>query len=110
MDTKYRGIVLSDRYGGYNISDRRPQVYWAHLKRDIQVLIDAGGEAKDVGEKLMACLHKVFGHWHDDCRGQIGRVALTRRINNDARSPMWQRLQTGQNSGHGPTRIVSRSV
>ena len=110
LGTKYRGIVISDRYGGYNIYDRRRQICWAHLKRDIQALIDAGGEAKDVGEKLMACLHKVFGHWHDYCCGKIGRIALTRRINNDARSPMWQTLQTGLHSGHGPTRALCRDL
>lgn len=106
LGPRYRGVIGTDRYCGYNAYGHLRQICWAHLKRDIQALIDAGGKAKIIGKRLMVSLQKVFDHWHDYRAGRIGRIALRRRIDNDARMPMWKVLPEGIKFPQGPTHAL----
>ena len=47
----FAGAVITDRYAGYNAFNGCRQVYWAHLKRDFQSLIDAGGDGAIIGHR-----------------------------------------------------------
>jgi hypothetical protein len=59
------GILCSDRWSAYGRwAVQRRQVCWAHLKRDVQKLVDRGGEAKGYGEKGLAAVHILFHEWH----------------------------------------------
>lgn len=106
LGPKYGGVVSSDRYGGYNAYDRLRQICWAHLKRDFQALVDAGGEAATIGRRLLYYQQKVFEHWHDYREGKISRIALKRRIDRDVWAHMWQPLKSGRETGHWPTRAA----
>src|SRR3954466_12896093 len=46
-----RKVVISDRFKSYTWIKRR-QFCWAHLRRDFQAMIDRGGEAGAVGQRL----------------------------------------------------------
>ena len=60
----YRRVVTPDRYRVY---ENRPpssrQVCWAHLQRDFQAMIDRGGEAKGIGDDLLALGEGLSRQW-----------------------------------------------
>jgi len=61
----YAGVVGSDRYSGYAwLDDTCRQVCWAHLKRDLQGLVDRGGAAATVGTPALALVYDLFAVWH----------------------------------------------
>jgi transposase len=110
LGSTYRGVVSSDRYGGYHAYNRHRQICWAHLKRDFQALVDAGGEAQAVGQQLLTYLQLVFSHWHDYLGGKISRAALKRRIDRNVRGSMWQTIKAGREASCGPTRALCRDL
>lgn len=75
----FSGIVTSDRYGAYDWIDRQ-QLCWAHLLRDFQSLIDAGGKAKTLGRRLQGHAQRLFHHWHRYRDGKITRQTLQRHL------------------------------
>ena len=73
----YTGVVGSDRYSGYAWLDETcRQVCWAHLKRDLQALVDRGGGAKEVGTAALALVHDLFAVWHQFRDGALDRAGL----------------------------------
>jgi transposase len=89
----FAGVVTSDRYGGYDWIERR-QLCWAHLKRDFQSLVDAGGKAESLGRKLLDLTGKLFHHWHRQRDGTVTRATMRRRL----RSlwwPVYEALEEG---------------
>src|SRR3954468_16659317 len=63
LGTAARKVVICDRFKSYTWVKRR-QFCWAHLRRDFQVMIDRGGEAGEVGQRLMAHSDALFEWWH----------------------------------------------
>ena len=73
----YRGIVNSDRWSGYNwILLHLRQICWAHLKRDFKKIAERGGEAKIIGEGLLACAKELFRLWHRVRDGTLKRSSF----------------------------------
>ena len=52
------------------------QVCWAHLKRDLQGLVDRGDAAKEVGTAALALVHDLFATWHQYRDGPLDRAGL----------------------------------
>jgi len=76
----YKGIVHCDRAKMY-WQAKRLQWCWAHLKRDIQALIDhPDRQVKRLGQDLMRQVKLLFGHWHDLRSQRISRRAFRRRM------------------------------
>jgi len=74
----YRGVLGSDRYAGYAWLDVAwRQVCWAHLLRDLQGLVDRGGEAQAVGTAALALVHDLFTIWHRYRAGALDRAGLS---------------------------------
>jgi transposase len=65
--------VGSDRWSGYNWLDPR-QLWWAHLKRDFQALVERGGESERIGRALLEQVEKMFGLWHRVRDGTLSRA------------------------------------
>jgi transposase len=81
------GFVCSDRWSAYGrLSPFCRQVCWAHLKRDFQKLVDRGGEAARLGEKLQRLAERVFEEWHRFRGGGSDRRALQERLDGPARA------------------------
>ena len=76
----FAGVVVSDRYAGDNAFNNRRQVCWAHLKRDFQSLIDAGGDGAIIGGRLMESLKEMFHLWHLYRAGRIRHDTLRKKI------------------------------
>jgi transposase len=68
-------VIVSDRFPTYARAPNR-QICWAHLRRDLQSMIDraAGGEA--VGAKLLHFSGMVFAWWRRHEAGSIHRQTL----------------------------------
>jgi transposase len=64
IGTQYPGIVVSDRWNGYNHLDpERRQVCWSHLQRDFRRHADGLGEQKTFGEQCVPLTKHVFAAW-----------------------------------------------
>jgi len=100
----FRGVITTDRYGGYNDYPRR-QVCWAHLLRDFQALIDAGGAGKRIGLRLRDIGWALFHHWRRARDGTVTRETMRRNVRR-LMQPMWDALEDGQRCRHAPTEAV----
>jgi transposase len=81
LGEEFAGIVGSDRWSVYSQfpAERRALCY-AHLKRDLQALVDRGGEAESIGRWGLAELARLFGLWHRFRAGELDRNVLQRRL------------------------------
>ena len=78
---KVEGIVHTDRWRVYDIIDAEMrQLCHAHLRRDMQALIDLGPATKAIGESLLAVSDQMFALWHQFVDGKIDRAALLRAM------------------------------
>ena len=74
-------IVISDRFPGYEwIELESRQIYWAHLRRDFQAMIDRDGDGEDVGRELLWQSDKLFEYWHKVRDGTIRRSTFLQAI------------------------------
>jgi len=70
----YEGRVISDRWSGYTwISPQRRQLCWAHIKRDFEKLVEAGGELGAIGMALQVRRKRLFKWWHRVRDGTLQR-------------------------------------
>lgn len=82
------GLLSSDRWGVYNrVPPERRQVCWAHLKRDFQKIVDAGGPSALVGREGRKIVKKVFAAWHAFQDGHDTRTQLQAKL-----APVMHRL------------------
>jgi transposase len=66
--------LLGERFWGWLVTDRwsaytwyptwRRQGCWAHLRRDIEAMIDRGGRSREIGEAWRAQAQQMFHWWH----------------------------------------------
>ena len=60
----FAGIVVSDRWPGYeHLDPRQRQVCWSHLQRDFRRHSEGLAEQKSFGEQGLALTGRVFGAW-----------------------------------------------
>lgn len=76
-----KGVVVSDRLHAYDhVPLWQRQLCWAHVKRNLQKLVERGGQAKVVGQRLLDIQHEVFELWHLFRGGGCTREQLAQRI------------------------------
>jgi len=64
-------IIISDRFPGYEwIGLKSRQICWAHLRRDMQAMIDRDGDGAEVGRRLLWQSDKLFEAWHSVQRSE----------------------------------------
>lgn len=64
IGTSYPGIVISDRWNGYeHLDPERRQVCWSHIRRDFRRHADGLGEQKTFGEQGFELTGRVFAAW-----------------------------------------------
>ena len=81
IGTQYPGIVVSDRWNGYNHLDpERRQVCWSHLQRDFRRHADGLGEQKTFGEKCVPLTKQVFAAWRSYQHDHHDRARLQAEI------------------------------
>jgi len=76
-----RCTICSDRFVAYEKYPlQRRALCWAHLRRDFQRCVDRGGASVAIGEQGLEICREVFGQWRRFGVGEMGRVALKRRM------------------------------
>src|SRR3954451_22692687 len=75
LGTDARKVVISDRFKSYGWIRRR-QFCWAHLRRDFRAMIDRGGEAGEVGRRLLDHSDALFRWWHRVRDGTLARSSF----------------------------------
>jgi transposase len=74
-------IVISDRFPGYEwIELKSRQICWAHLRRDMQAMIDRDGDGAEVGRRLLWQSNKLFEAWHKVRDGTIRRSTFLQTV------------------------------
>lgn len=74
---KFSGILHSDRWGPYKLfSPENRQLCHSHLRRDLQAIIDAGGEMAEMAKKMLALSDEMFAIWHSFERDELDVQAL----------------------------------
>jgi transposase len=65
LGTQAGSIAVSDRLSSYDwIAGTSRQVCWSHLRRDFQAMIDRGGTAQPIGQRLLRLSNRLFRWWH----------------------------------------------
>jgi len=73
----FAGVVTADRFSAYAaVPDERRQFCWAHLLRDFQAMIDRGGEAERIGQRLKDTGRELIHHWNRLRREEIVRTTF----------------------------------
>src|SRR4051795_3423733 len=108
LGTEARKVVISDRFKSYNWIKRR-QYCWAHVDRDLQAMIDRGGEAAEVGRRLLGHSERLFDWWHRVRDGTMAR-AILRSYVAYLRFPFRADLHRGLNSGCARTAGTCREL
>ena len=76
-----RPIVISDRFPGYEwIGLKSRQICWAHLRRDMQAMIDRDGDGVEVGRRLLWQSGKLFEAWRKVRDGTIRRSTFLQTV------------------------------
>lgn len=98
------GIITSDRYSAYHaVPSERRQLCWAHLKRDFQALVDAGGEAGRAGEDLLVMSGVLFEAWYKVRDGTRTRRWLQKQIEELIRAEVQESLRQGAACSPAPS-------
>ena len=56
----FRGVLVSDRWGGYNFFRGVRQICWAHLKRDFKAISEVRGAMGTIGQELYGVAQKIL--------------------------------------------------
>jgi len=77
----FAGTLVSDRWSAYSFIDAaRRQLCWAHLLRDFEWIAEFGGEAKAIGQSLVAETRLLFTWWHELKEGGLTRSGFQERM------------------------------
>lgn len=68
-------VIVSDRFPTYARAPNR-QICWAHLRRDLQAMIDRGCGGESVGGRLLHLSGLIFAWWKRLQAGSIHRQTL----------------------------------
>lgn len=90
------GMITSDRWSAYScVPGQRRQICWAHLKRDFQSMVDAGGAVAAVGEGLLEVTEDLFESWYEARDGTRTRRWLCKQIEGRIRPTTQEPLRRG---------------
>jgi transposase len=74
-------IVISDRFPAYEwIGLGSRQICWAHLRRDMQAMIDRDGDGAEIGRRLLWQSDKLFEAWHKARDGTIRQSTFLQTV------------------------------
>ncbi len=104
------GIVGSDRWSVYQqLAVDRWQVCWAHLRRDLQAMVDRDNAGSAIGEELLFLSAVLFSWWHRVRDGTLARSTFRRYIA-DVRRDVRALLEQGSACGCAKTAATCREL
>jgi transposase len=106
----FTGIMVTDRFSAYTwYPVRWRQLCWAHLLRDLEAMIERGGNSKAVGEALRSHARQMFHWWHRVRDGTLKRSSF-RSYMSPLRQEVERLLQAGSRCGVPKTEGVCRDI
>ena len=110
LGARFWGGLVTDRWSAYTWYPvwRRP-VCWAHLRRDIDAMIERGGRSRELGEGLRTQAHQMF-HWWPRVRDGTLAHASFRTYMRPLRQEVERLLEAGQTGGVPKTAGVCREI
>jgi transposase len=103
IGTTYSGIVISDRWNGFeHLDPQRRQACWSHIKRDFRRHADGLGEQRTFGEHGVMLTRRVFAAWRafqhehhdrDQLRSEIAPIQTALRELLEQASPKSRRTR-----------------
>ena len=77
----FAGVLHRDRWRPYEaLVAATHQLCWAHLRRDFQAMLEAGGETGVQGAMLLLASDRAFAWWRRLLDGEVSRVGLARAM------------------------------
>lgn len=105
----FGGVLHSDRWGPYKrYAEAMRQLCHAHLRRDMQALIDRGGPIGEIGRRLLALSNTMFSIWHRFEAKAIDSIALQSEMAPVQAS--WQSEATALAACTGKGRALGKSM
>lgn len=95
----FAGVLVSDRWGGYNFYSGVRQWCWAHLRRDFTAFSEYKGKAGAIGEALLDKTDQMFQWWHRVRDGTLKRSTF-RQYMWRLRAELEALLREGTRCGH----------
>ena len=81
LGREFAGTIVTDRWASYHRhSRRRRQICWAHLKRNLQELVDRGRPAARVGDAGLRAVADVFDAYDEHRAKGTSLATLSRRL------------------------------
>lgn len=72
----FGGVLVSDRWSGYNFYSGIRQWCWAHLRRDFTAFSEYTGTAGEIGKALLDNCDQMFQWWHRVRDGTLKRTTF----------------------------------
>jgi transposase len=111
--------LLGGRFWGWLVTDRwsadnwypswRRQLCWAHLRRDIEAMIERGGRSAEIGEALRGQVHRMFHDWHRVRDGTLSHTSFGVYMR-PIRHEVERLLEAGQTCGVPKTEGTCRDI
>lgn len=77
---RFKGILVTDRWGPYRVHKGLRQFCWAHLLRDFVGFSELNGKAGKIGQQLVDKTLKMFKWWHRVRDGTMSRKRFQRKM------------------------------
>ena len=79
LGENYDRVLTSDRWTAYTWIKRR-QLCWAHLRRDLQAMIDRENCGSEIGKSLLERSDQLFHWWHRVLDGTLARSSFQKYV------------------------------
>lgn len=110
LGEKFGGILVTDRYSGYNwYPVRWRQLCWAHLLRDFEAMRGREGGSEEIGAALLEQAHQMFVWWHRVRDGTLARSTF-RSYMTPLRREVERLLEAGSQCGVAKTEGTCRDI
>ena len=104
-------VVTSDRFSAYaHLPAERRQVYWAHLRRDFQAMIDREDAGSALGVDLLLNSDLLFAAWSKVRAGTLSRRTFATKTLPWLRREVRSTLESGAACGSRKTAATSRAI
>ena len=106
----FAGILISDRWGGYNWVDKiRRQLCMAHLDRDFFKISERKGRAGNIGTRLLEQMDKMWEYWAKIRDGTLSRAEFQKKMKT-IRGKVEGLLEAGTQCGHKKTQGTCEKI
>jgi transposase len=102
--------LVTDRWSAYTwYPTWRRQLCWAHLVRDIEAMIERGGQSQVIGEALGTQVRQMFHDWHRVRDGTLAHASFASYMR-PIRQEVERLLDAGQSCGAPKTEGTCREL